>query len=672
MAAAIDERRRGPASTCSCRPAPAPASRWPTWCRRCRRRAGGGLDRDAGAAVPAGRPRPAPAGRRGRAAARPAAHLRRAQGPPPLPVPGQAGATPTEEEPDDALFDAGVRRRRHEVAGRGRPARQADRSGCATGPTRPRPATATSSTPASTTRPGGRSRCRPASASARRAARSARSASPRRPGPGPARPTSWSPTTACSRSTCWPAGTSCPPHKLLVIDEAHELADRVSGAAQAELTPELVDRAARRARPLIEPARPPSRWSRPATRSTVGLAEAPAGPAHRRAAAGAARGAARCSTRRPGAALERDRRHQGRRPRPGAQAAGQGGARRAVRRPRSGCWRSPSTTSPGSRSDDRPAAGRWWWRRCRSPARSRSTCTTTARSWPPRRRWRWAAGSTPVARALGLPAAAQPAAEPPAPSAATPPAGDDDADDRPWRSLDVGSPFDYPKQGILYVAAHLPRPAASGLPDAGRRRSCCALVRRARRAYPRALLLPPGRAAGRRAAAGRDRPADPAAGRGGAAAAGAPVPGGAERAACSASCRCGRASTCRATPASWWSSTGCRSRARTSRWPPPASAAVDAAGGSGFAAVSVPIAAVRLAQGVGRLIRADRRQGRGRGARLPAGDGPRLRRVPAPVAAAVLVHHQARGRRGALRPPRHGRRTRAAGSRLRPIARPVA
>jgi ATP-dependent DNA helicase DinG len=33
------------------------------------------------------------------------------------------------------------------------------------------------------------------------------------------------------------------------------------------------------------------------------------------------------------------------------------------------------------------------------------------------------------------------------------------------------------------------------------------------------------------------------------------------------------------------------------------SAAVDAAGGSGFASVSVPIAAVRLAQGVGRLIR---------------------------------------------------------------------
>ncbi|MBO3724498.1 ATP-dependent DNA helicase [Actinomyces bowdenii] len=30
----------------------------------------------------------------------------------------------------------------------------------------------------------------------------------------------------------------------------------------------------------------------------------------------------------------------------------------------------------------------------------------------------------------------------------------------PWEGLDVGSPFDYPRQGILYVAAHLPRPAA--------------------------------------------------------------------------------------------------------------------------------------------------------------------------------------------------------------------
>jgi ATP-dependent DNA helicase DinG len=34
---------------------------------------------------------------------------------------------------------------------------------------------------------------------------------------------------------------------------------------------------------------------------------------------------------------------------------------------------------------------------------------------------------------------------------------------QPWRGTDVGSPFDYGRQGILYVAAHLPRPGRDGL-----------------------------------------------------------------------------------------------------------------------------------------------------------------------------------------------------------------
>lgn len=33
-----------------------------------------------------------------------------------------------------------------------------------------------------------------------------------------------------------------------------------------------------------------------------------------------------------------------------------------------------------------------------------------------------------------------------------------------WRGLDVGSPFDYPRQGILYVARKLPPPSRDGLP----------------------------------------------------------------------------------------------------------------------------------------------------------------------------------------------------------------
>ncbi|HET7736920.1 MAG TPA: ATP-dependent DNA helicase [Nocardioidaceae bacterium] len=38
-----------------------------------------------------------------------------------------------------------------------------------------------------------------------------------------------------------------------------------------------------------------------------------------------------------------------------------------------------------------------------------------------------------------------------------------DDDEQPWQGIDVGSPFDYEKQGILYVAAHLPRPGRDGM-----------------------------------------------------------------------------------------------------------------------------------------------------------------------------------------------------------------
>jgi ATP-dependent DNA helicase DinG len=40
---------------------------------------------------------------------------------------------------------------------------------------------------------------------------------------------------------------------------------------------------------------------------------------------------------------------------------------------------------------------------------------------------------------------------------------DTDAGTLPWRGIDVGSPFDYPRQSILYVARHLPPPGRDGL-----------------------------------------------------------------------------------------------------------------------------------------------------------------------------------------------------------------
>src|SRR5699024_4490018 len=60
-----------------------------------------------------------------------------------------------------------------------------------------------------------------------------------------------------------------------------------------------------------------------------------------------------------------------------------------------------------------------------------------------------------------------------------------------WDSLDVGSPFDYGRQGILYVASHLPRPARA----------------------PRARSAPRGSSrCGRAGAGGRPRGADRARG----------------------------------------------------------------------------------------------------------------------------------------------------------------
>jgi ATP-dependent DNA helicase DinG len=40
---------------------------------------------------------------------------------------------------------------------------------------------------------------------------------------------------------------------------------------------------------------------------------------------------------------------------------------------------------------------------------------------------------------------------------------DGSEDTLPWRGIDVGSPFDYRRQGILYVAKHLPSPGRDGL-----------------------------------------------------------------------------------------------------------------------------------------------------------------------------------------------------------------
>ncbi|HUR73198.1 MAG TPA: ATP-dependent DNA helicase [Sporichthya sp.] len=77
-----------------------------------------------------------------------------------------------------------------------------------------------------------------------------------------------------------------------------------------------------------------------------------------------------------------------------------------------------------------------------------------------------------AARSVGL-SPADSVAAPPRPAPAETDLtdeGDASADDadapQRWRGLDVGSPFDYGRQGILYVARHLPTPGRDGLSPA--------------------------------------------------------------------------------------------------------------------------------------------------------------------------------------------------------------
>ncbi|NUT32538.1 MAG: ATP-dependent DNA helicase [Hamadaea sp.] len=391
-----------------------------------------------------------------------------------------------------------------------------------------------------------------------------------------------------------------PPHKLLIVDEAHELADRVSSATQAELTAEAIDRTARASRSFVEPEDHQT-LQEAADALTLGLVETPAG---------------RLQTGLPQLLLE-------------ACTLLDGATSRSLRQ-------------IGEVKADDPDPVR--------KQQAKSTLTelnTTAQrllaaadhdvAWvehEPRRalvvaplsvagllaeklyeeRTVVATSATltlggnfdAVARSLGLiaktPAAADPAAKMPAgavPAQSSPPKGDNEL---PWTSLDVGSPFDYPKQGILYVAAHLPRPAASGLPDA----AADELLALIGALGGRTLGLFSSRRAAQQAAELVRMKTDLTV-----------LLQGDE--ALPLLVRKFRADTasCLFGVMSLWQGVDVPGDACQlvviDRLPFPRpdeplaaarSAAVDATGGSGFAAVSVPIAAVRLAQGVGRLIRA--------------------------------------------------------------------
>ena len=389
-----------------------------------------------------------------------------------------------------------------------------------------------------------------------------------------------------------------PPHKLLIVDEAHELADRVSSAAQAELTPEAIERAGRRARPLISQSAGEA-LATAADSLTVGLGDTPAGrlttgiPPLLHQAVLLIDSATRAALEAIGDIKNDDpdpvRKQQAKTTLDDLSKTAQ---RLLEESEFDVAWVEKSDLGNGRRAlvvAPLSVAGTL----ATSLYDERTVIATSATLTLGGR-------FDTVAKSLGLPAPAPV----PVPAARTsseltpeapPVAGDG------WSSLDVGSPFDYPRQGILYVASHLPRPAASGLPDAAGEE----LLKLVEALGGRTLgLFSSRRAATQAAELLRARTSLPV------------LLQGEESLPILVRKFREQRESCLFGVMSLWQGVDVPGDACQlvviDRLPFPRpdeplaaarAAAVDATGGSGFASVSVPIAAVRLAQGVGRLIR---------------------------------------------------------------------
>jgi ATP-dependent DNA helicase DinG len=378
-----------------------------------------------------------------------------------------------------------------------------------------------------------------------------------------------------------------PPHRLLVVDEAHELADRVSSAAQAELRPDLVERAARRARSFVDDDAY-DRLTEVGGLLAAGLTGVPPGrltnglPTPLLEAVTVLDAACRYAMNGVGDVKADDpdpvRKQQARAMLSELSDTAQ---RLVAQAPQDVAWiekddrRQALVVAPLSVA----ATLRTHLYEDRTVVATSATLALGGRF-------------DTIARSLGL--TEQPSTEDPtvAPS---------------WRSLDVGSPFDYAKQGILYVAAHLPRPTQSGLSDAAAE-ELLALVQAlgghtlglfsSRRAAERAAEVLRAKTDLTVLLQGEE-----------------PLPLLVRRfRAEPASCLMGVMSLWQGVDVP---GDACQlvviDRLPFPRPDEPLAAArsdaVDAAGGSGFAAVSVPIAAIRLAQGVGRLIRSTQDRG---------------------------------------------------------------
>jgi len=236
-----------------------------------------------------------------------------------------------------------------------------------------------------------------------------------------------------------------PDYDVVVIDEAHELVSRVTQAATDELAPSDVDRAARRSRKHVDSEADDLADAGDA----LGAAMAETDPGRLDSVPDAlsdalvlVRDAARACLSAYPRESESGEGDAGRQQARGSvQEVFTTAERMAARVESDVLWLSERTERMPARLHVAPLQV---WGPMRDKLLSDKTVVFTSATL------RLGGDFSAVATSFGL----RPSEEG---------AGPDDGAALPWRGLDVGSPFDYGKQAILYLARHLPPPGRDGL-----------------------------------------------------------------------------------------------------------------------------------------------------------------------------------------------------------------
>ncbi|HVN10846.1 MAG TPA: ATP-dependent DNA helicase [Kineosporiaceae bacterium] len=235
-----------------------------------------------------------------------------------------------------------------------------------------------------------------------------------------------------------------PEHDLLVLDEGHEFADRVTSVISDELTEGIVDAASRRVRQAG--LRGQDRLDDAVAVLAAALAEAPEG----RFALGIPEDLASASALLRDAAREVLSALSAQAPKPGAD-----GARQAARAAVSEIHEVAERLAGGSAAPQGPDVA--WVSRYRRPdGGTRVGVHIAPLSVAGLLRQRLYEDRTVVLTSATLTLGGTF-------DVAAGSVGLLGEDAPAWRGVDVGSPFDYPRQGVLYLARHLPPPGREGV-----------------------------------------------------------------------------------------------------------------------------------------------------------------------------------------------------------------